>query len=48
MTYGPLRGVKIDAEAMAKSCLRQMRVDELTGKPHCEKIKVLKIENLIQ
>ena len=48
LTYGPLKDIKIDAEAMQKSCLREMGVDELTGKPSLEKIKDLGLEDLIQ
>jgi len=46
-TYGPLKDVKLDDEAMAKSCLRQMGADETTGKPLPEKLKELELADLI-
>lgn len=48
LTYGPLKNVKIGAEAMAKSCLKEMGLDELTGKACPEKIKELGLEDLVQ
>lgn len=48
MTYGPLKNITLDEDAMAKSCLRQMGVDEVTGEPHPNKLEELDLANLIQ
>jgi len=48
LTSGPLKGIKIDAEAMQKSCLKEMGLDEVTGRPSLEKLRELDLEDLIQ
>lgn len=48
LTNGPLKGRTINVEAMRKSCLKEMGLDEFTGRPASGKIRELELEELIQ
>jgi aldehyde:ferredoxin oxidoreductase len=45
---GPLKGRKIDVAAMRRSCLKEMGLNEASGKPSPEKISQLGLEDLVQ
>ncbi|MFC2028289.1 aldehyde ferredoxin oxidoreductase C-terminal domain-containing protein, partial [Chloroflexota bacterium] len=47
-SYGPLKNITLDEEAMRKSCLNHMGIDENTGKPIPEKLRSLGLEDFVR
>ncbi|MDD5094176.1 MAG: aldehyde ferredoxin oxidoreductase C-terminal domain-containing protein, partial [Dehalococcoidia bacterium] len=46
-SYGPLKGVTLDEDAIRRSCLNEMGIDEITGRPSPDKLRELGLEDLV-